>query len=311
MNLTDNRIPVILDTDIGDDIDDTWALAMMLKSPELDVKLVVGDTGDTLYRAKLIAKMLQTAARTDVPVGMGIPNKYKGGAQRQEIMHQGEWVKDYDLDSYPGAVHEDGVGALIDTILESPAPVSLICIGPVPNIAAALEREPRIARRARYVGMQGCLRTSQKKNGEVYPEHNVKCFVSACQKVFTAGWNMVITPVDTCGFVRLEGARYRAVRDCDDPLITALIENYRVWSQSGGCADEFPVRSSVLFDTVAIYLAFSEDLLVMEDLGVRVTEDGCTVIDDKARRIRCATRWKDLEAYKDFLTQRLTGTEQA
>ena len=35
-----NRVPVILDTDIGGDIDDTWALAMLLKSPELDLKLV-------------------------------------------------------------------------------------------------------------------------------------------------------------------------------------------------------------------------------------------------------------------------------
>ena len=44
-------IPVILDTDIGDDIDDTWALALLLKSPELDLKLVVGDYGEAQYRA--------------------------------------------------------------------------------------------------------------------------------------------------------------------------------------------------------------------------------------------------------------------
>ena len=37
------KIPVILDTDIGDDIDDTWALGFLLRSPEFDVKLVVGD----------------------------------------------------------------------------------------------------------------------------------------------------------------------------------------------------------------------------------------------------------------------------
>ena len=66
------KIPVILDTDIGGDIDDTWALAMMLKSPELDVKLVVTDTGNTTYRAKIAAKMLEIAGRTDVPVGVGL-----------------------------------------------------------------------------------------------------------------------------------------------------------------------------------------------------------------------------------------------
>lgn len=35
------KIPVVLDTDLGSDIDDTWALAMLLRSPELDVKLIL------------------------------------------------------------------------------------------------------------------------------------------------------------------------------------------------------------------------------------------------------------------------------
>ena len=50
------RIPVILDTDIGDDIDDTWALAMLLRSPELDVKLIVTDTRNTTTRARIVAR---------------------------------------------------------------------------------------------------------------------------------------------------------------------------------------------------------------------------------------------------------------
>lgn len=66
------RIPVILDTDIGGDIDDTWALAMLLNSPELDLKLVVTDTGNTTYRAKVAAKLLEVAGRTDVPIGIGL-----------------------------------------------------------------------------------------------------------------------------------------------------------------------------------------------------------------------------------------------
>ena len=49
------RIPVILDTDIGNDIDDTWALGQLLNSPELDLKLVLTSTGDTEYRARVAA----------------------------------------------------------------------------------------------------------------------------------------------------------------------------------------------------------------------------------------------------------------
>src|SRR6516162_8277625 len=64
--------PVILTTDIGDDIDDTWALGLLLKSPELDLKLVLGDYGKNQYRAKVLAKFLETAGRTDVAVGVGL-----------------------------------------------------------------------------------------------------------------------------------------------------------------------------------------------------------------------------------------------
>ena len=78
-------IPVIFDTDIGDDIDDTWALGFLLRSPELDVKLVVGDDGKSEYRAKLLAKFLETAGRTDIPVGIGMEvpsNPSNGRGQR-------------------------------------------------------------------------------------------------------------------------------------------------------------------------------------------------------------------------------------
>jgi inosine-uridine nucleoside N-ribohydrolase len=167
------KIPVILDTDIGSDIDDTWALALALKSPELDVKLVVTDTGDTMHRARIAARMLEIGGRTDVPVGIGIPLE---SARR----NQDSWVEGYRLSSYPGPVHEDGVGAIVDTIMRSPGPITLICIGPVPNIAAALVREPAIARRARFVGMHGSIRRGYGGSTEVSAEYNVHAYPQAC-----------------------------------------------------------------------------------------------------------------------------------
>jgi len=300
-------IPVILDTDIGGDIDDTWALAFMLRCPELDPKLVVADTDNTTYRAKVAAKMLEAAGRTDIPVGIGVHLSDKEGGQAP-------WVEGYDLEAYPGIVYQDGVEALIDTIMNSPKPVTLICTGPVPNIAAALESQPKIAEGAKFVGMQGCIRKSPLEyggRGGVVAEYNVAASPKACQKAFTAPWDIVITPLDTCGFVRLEGERYRKVRDCNDPLVQALMENYRIWLRKWPYAriEEFETRSSILFDTVTIYLAFSEDLLVIENLGIRVTDDGRTAIDNSAKTIRCATEWKDLSAFEDLLTQRLIGKQ--
>jgi len=297
------RIPVILDTDIGSDIDDTWALAMLLKSPELDLRLIVTETGDTPYRARIVARMLEIAHRTDVPIGVGLRQSEDGGPQAP-------WVAGYDLASYPGSVHEDGVGAMVECIMASPEPVTLVCIGPVPNVAEALAREPAIAQRARFVGMHGSIRRGYEGSPEPAAEYNVAQDPAACRRAFSAPWDVTITPLDTCGLVRLEGERYQAVRRCEDPLVRALIENYRIWAENVGWARGLDpeARSSTLFDTVAVYLAFSEELLVVERLGLRVTDDGRTVIDERAKPINCAVDWRDLPAFEDFLVQRLTGS---
>lgn len=297
------RIPVILDTDIGDDIDDTWALGLLLKSPELDVKLVVGDYGKPEYRARLLAKFLERAGRTDVAVGVGFDNGVKGEGG------QAGWIKGYDLKTYPGKVHSDGVQALIDTIMKSERPMTLLCIGPVPNIAEALCREPRIAERAKFVGMHGSVRVGYGGSPKIAAEWNVKADSKACQKVFTAPWEMTITPLDTCGLVYLTGEKYRKVRDSKAPVAAAVIENYRLWAEPRKKKDrpsEADSRSSTLFDTVAVYLAFAQQLCAMETIGLRVTDDGFTRIEPGAKQVRFAASWKDMGAFEDLLVERLT-----
>ena len=296
-------VPVILDTDIGDDIDDTWALALLLKSPELDLKLVVGDYGEAQYRARLLAKLLERAGRSDVPVGVGLDIAPHGDGR------QAAWVKDYNLKSYPGKVRADGVQAIIDTIMNSPQPVTLICIGPMPNIAEALKREPRIAQHARFVGMQGSVHVGYGGAKQPQAEWNVKADPKACQQVFAAPWDITITPLDTCGLVTLTGDRYRRVRDTTDRNVADLIANYRIWltNQPTLAQDMADKHSTTLFDPVAVYLAIGPDQCVMEKLNLRVTDDGFTVIDPQARQVNVATQWKDLGAYEDFLVERLTG----
>jgi inosine-uridine nucleoside N-ribohydrolase len=108
-------IPVILATDIGDDIDDTWALGFLLRCPELDLKLVIGEYGKTEYRGKLPAKFLQTVGRPDIALGLGTVADPRGeGAQ-------GGWIRHYDLDRYPGKVHHDGPQAISLTRSTNPA----------------------------------------------------------------------------------------------------------------------------------------------------------------------------------------------
>jgi len=294
---TSRKISVVFDTDIGDDIDDTWALALLLQSPQFDVKLITTAVGDTTTKAKIVAKMLETAGRTDIPIGIG-------PATSTTPLSQKKWVKDYQLSNYPGTIYQDGAKALVDTIMNSKKRLKLIAVGPLPTVAAALKREPRIAQRVDFVGMHGSIRRGYRGKKGADPEYNVKKDVKASKDVFTASWPMTITPLDTCGIVKLKGERYQKVFNSELPVTKALIEGYRIWAKAKGRPAN--KESSVLFDTVAIYLAMSTDLLVMETLPIGVTDKGVTVIDENAKKMSCATEWKDLDAFEDFLVERLT-----
>src|SRR5689334_6117156 len=64
-------VKVIIDTDIGDDIDDAFAIALALRSPELDILGISTDYGDTAGRARILDRLLREAGRRDIPVAVG------------------------------------------------------------------------------------------------------------------------------------------------------------------------------------------------------------------------------------------------
>lgn len=292
-----NPLPVILDTDIGGDIDDTWALGLLLRSPELKTKLVVTATADTFYRARLTAKFLDEFGRADIPLAAGIRQPSDGPREKQK-----NWVGDYQMSDYPQKIREDGVQALIDCVKASPEPVTLIAIGPLPNVAEALRRAPEIAGKCRFVAMQGSIRRGHENEPKVIAEYNVVQDIAAAQVAFSAPWlERIITPLDSCGSIRLTGARYQAVARSTDPLAKLIVQNYRCW-----LGDKDADRSSILYDTVAVYLAFADEWLEMEELGIRVDDAGFTRIDPAAPKFKVATGWRNQDAFLDFLVERLT-----
>jgi inosine-uridine nucleoside N-ribohydrolase len=298
--LSSKKIPVILDTDIGMDIDDTWALGFLLKCPEFDIKLITTATDDTTIKAKLVAKFLEIADRTDIPIGIGPSENTKKG-------NQYPWIKDYQLSEYPGTVHENGMEVLCSTITDSPNPITLIAIGPLGTLAGALKMNPNITENAQFVGMHGSIRIGYKDSPPPKPEYNVRHDIQSCREVFKAPWKKTITPLDTCGNIVLSGNNFERIMNCDNPIVNSIKENFQIWADKIEASEYFAQnkRSSVLYDTVAIYLGFSEDLLNIEELNIKVTKKGITKIRKKGNNIRCATSWKDIQVFKDLLVDRL------
>lgn len=298
-----SRIPVVFHTDIGTDIDDTWALAQLLRCPELDLKFVLTDTGDTRHRAEIVAKFLEVARRTDVAIGIG-----EAGPTEQQPRNQEPWVKGYELEQYPGRVHDDGIEALITFIKGSKEPVTIISVSAVPSLARALERDPEFARNCRFIGMHGSFDLGYGGK-EPAAEWNVKVDPAALRTVLSAPWrDILLTPLDTCGSVSIAGADYHAIwSSTDDPVLRALIENYCFFAARVAWmhCDFFALRSTTLFDSVAVYLAYDESLVETETVRFRVTDDGFTRRDPEGVSARVALRWKDRRAFEHDLAQRL------
>jgi inosine-uridine nucleoside N-ribohydrolase len=304
-------VPVILDTDIGTDIDDTWALAQLLRSPELAPKLILTGAGGIDFRTAVTARYLEVSGRTDVPVGRGVP------AWETEASHRNQepWIKGYDVAKYPGEIAADGVGRMIQIIEESPVPVTIIAIGPAVNIAAALERAPHIAAKCRFVGMFGSFDIGYTGTAPASAETNVRLLPAAFRTVMAAPWiDVLLTPLDTCNFAILDGENYHRIWSAThDPMMRALIENYCLFAPrvTWMHCDYFAVRSTILFDCVAIYLAYAEAFVETETVRFKITDDGFTVRDEASgpHTARVALRWRDLPAFHTHLTRRLLGEE--
>jgi inosine-uridine nucleoside N-ribohydrolase len=291
-------VPVIIDTDIGGDIDDTWAVMFALSRPELDVRLITTAFDDTERKTRLVAKMLERIGRTDIPIGRG-PRK------NENPLHQEHWLGDYTLDGYAGTVHTDGVGALIDTILGAPEPVTLLTLGPVVNIREALVRAPEIAEKAaRLIAMAGGIRVPYLGQEKVTPEWNVLSDVPGFRMLLEAPWDVTLSPVDGCGDIILRGERYARVRDSQTRRARVVIENFKSWKMYNQIRDG---ESSVLFDTTVPCIAFDESYFTFETVPISVTDEGLTFIDpDGGTPTRCQTGWRDREGFEELLVTCLT-----
>src|SRR3954454_17398340 len=137
---------VVLDTDIGTDVDDLMALALLLGSPDVDLIGITTVYGDTRLRAQLTTRILSAANRS-VPVHAGAGTTLSG----REVWwagHEGALHHDLDTERYDS---DEAVRFLVETVLGSPGEIDLIAIGPLTNIAHAIAEDPRFAASVRHL----------------------------------------------------------------------------------------------------------------------------------------------------------------
>ena len=189
--------------------------------------------------------------------------------------------------------------------------MTIIAIGPLTNIAEFIRRAPELVSRTSIVAMAGSISKKHNFIDGTIAEFNILQDIAAAQKVFSAPWHkFTLTPLDSCGGVVLDGNDYLKVKRSKSSLNLELMNSYKHFIKTRPEAKfDFDTSSSILYDTVAVHLAYSDKELVTEQLPLLVDNDGFTKIDPLGNIIDVAIGWNDLDSYKKNFVNRLVQNE--
>lgn len=248
---------VILDTDIGSDVDDALALIQILGSPTLELAGVTTVYGDTALRAR-IARRYAALAGVELLAYPGEETPLSG---------RGVWWAGHegslhgDLDSEPVADH-GAVDYLIRTVLDRPGEIDIVAIGPLTNIAAAIQQESRFASSVRGLWMMGGAFAS----GEA--EHNFRSDTTAAQIVFDAGIPTVVTGLEVTRQIEMRNDSLVRIAE-SGPAGRALQADIAQWWAY------WNTEWNVPHDPVTVLTLTRPDLFTFSDPGrVQIRPDG-------------------------------------
>jgi inosine-uridine nucleoside N-ribohydrolase len=262
---TPAKIPIILDTDIGTDIDDAFALALIINSPEFELLGVTTVSGDTTARARIAAKMLWEAGGKwrQVPVVAGVPGPKQG-------INQAPWASGF---VGPQLLKENAVDFLRSKFHRYPGQITLIAIGELTNVAALLKADPLVAKKIKRIAiMGGSIARGYDPGSDPAPEWNIKSNPAAAQVVFSSGIPIIMAPLDVTAMLKLDAAARSRIFNQNTPVASSLAALYHLWK----------AETPTLFDPMAVALVLDPTLCQTKDLAVEVDNQGFTrVVDSK------------------------------
>jgi inosine-uridine nucleoside N-ribohydrolase len=283
------RTKVVIDTDIGDDVDDAFAVGLALQSPELETLAITTAWGDTRLRANLVDRLLAETGNANIPVAEGIPTHSK------TPFTQARWAHAAPLQrSHPAAID-----FLLGQIRQNPSEITLIAIGPLTNVGAAIDRDPATFKKLkRVVLMGGSIRKGYGDVGYLpdrgpQPEYNIVSDIPAAQKLFASGVPIFMMPLDSTQ-LKLDEEKRALLFSQGTPLTDALTLLYHEWGQ----------QTPTLFDVMAVVYVLEPSLCPTQPFPIIVDKDGYTRIGTGSPNASACLA-SDSEAFFRFVLPRL------
>jgi purine nucleosidase len=276
---------VIIDTDIGDDIDDAFAVALALRSPELQVLQIDAGYGDTHLRARLLQHFLRDSGLPQVPVAQGVTT------HTTNVFTQRAYAEQQPSHPYP-----DAISTSLDLIRKSPGEITLIAIAPLSNIGAMIDRDPAAFRELkRVVMMGGSIRQGYGNNKAPEPEWNIKMDIGSAQKLFASGVPIFVMPLDAT-ILKLEAAKRQTVFSHGSRLTDQLAILYKQWGS----------ETPTLFDAMAVAYTIDRALCPTTPLRIHVDDRGMTVPGKGAPNANVCLRSSSEDFFRFYLPRVLS-----
>ncbi len=264
------RQKVILDSDLGSDIDDAFALALLLSSPELEIVGVTLGHGQTDKRGRLACRLLYETGREHIPVAVGRKTSVVVG--RSEITEpdrkQFSWAESF---SSVKPIDTPAAAFIASQLRQHPKQITLVSVGPVSNLADVLRTDPEALQLAKHVyAMFGSFYMGYGGSPVPSAEWNVRADIPSARWLSSSRVPITYAGLDITAFVKLEVKQRRALWSHRSPLTDGLHALYRLWGQ----------ETPILFDVVPIGMVLWPELFRTRAAHVRTTDEGFTVIDE-------------------------------
>ncbi len=298
--------PLLLDTDIGTDVDDAIALALLLASPELDLCAITCVSGDTVRRAQIAARLLQLANRNHVPVAAGVREPLLRQRSFLWIGHEGNGILEADCEPPVAAAH--AVDLLIETVRRQPTEV--VAIGPMTNLAVAIIKEPTVIEAIpRLTIMGGAFGIAA---GPPAFEYNLASDPEAAVVVLNAGIPIRLVPLDVTWWVRMQEDDLQRLRQSGSALVRALAAAIEIWAPIQrsffSTVPSFTADTvSILHDPLTLAALIDPSLMTWQRRRLRAVIDAgglCLAEDASAPEIEVAVA-VDAERARSFMIERL------
>lgn len=269
---------VILDTDIGCDPDDAFALLLALNSPkEISLELIVTSDDIEGKRVKFVKKILELHNERNIPIVKGCSlesSKY--------------FVVDKLIEGVDFHVNSDYLKEIRENVLKNKE-TYYVCIGPATNLSNFIKEYPKLARKLKIIIMGGLVQPKFFK----WIEHNLRLDAEAARNVVSSGLNISMITVDVTSNKRIMinplTEVYKKLKSSENSIHHLLLDHCNLYFKKF-----FPV--SFLHDPLALSVLIGNFVNFYEK-SISVNDEGRIKLIDNGKKVKLS---KDAN-YEEFM----------